>query len=348
MKGYGRLMDVRLEDVARRARVSVSTASRVVNGFESVRGSTRRRVLAALEELNYMPNLQARSLVSGQSKTLGIIVSNLENPFFIDLFCLLEEQAHEQGFEVLLANTNYEPKHLARAVRSMMGRRVAGLIIAVSEDLPPEVHEALRANIPMVCVGSKADDRKELRRVRLDTYTGMRKLVEHLHALGHRSLVYVGHQLSLSTTEERREAFDKTAQQLGVKHTYLPVLGRDGPEAGRDAVRELVHCGIDASAILCLNDNTAIGVLRELRNRNLRVPEDVSVTGFDDVSVGEFSCPSLTTVHIPRREIARMMFRMLTTLDSPPPMQYLIDAEVIIRESTGPYTGNSLLTRAEI
>jgi LacI family transcriptional regulator len=347
--GSDQRMDVRLEDVARRAKVSVSTASRVVNGLESVSGSTRRRVLAALEELNYMPNLQARSLVSGQSKTLGVIVSNLENPFFIDLFRLLEEQAHEQGFEILLANTNYDPKHLERAIRTMLGRRVAGLAIAVSEPLPQEVHEAVRAKIPVVCFGGKDNDQMELGRVRLDTHAGMRKLVEHLHALGHRSMAYVGHQLSLATTEERREAFEETTRRLGIEYTYLAVLERDGPGAGRDAVRELVHRGIDVSAILCLNDNTAIGVLRELRNRNLRVPEDISVTGFDDVILSEFSCPSLTTVHIPRREIARMMFRMLTARDSPtpPPMQYLIDSEVVIRESTGPYRGGGLLLRAE-
>ena len=111
---------MRLEDVAKRARVSVSTASRAVNGLDVVSTATRKRVLAAMEELNYTPNLQARSLVSGQTKTLGIIVSNLENPFFIELFRLLELHARGGGYDVLLANTNYNPDQLARTVRVML------------------------------------------------------------------------------------------------------------------------------------------------------------------------------------------------------------------------------------
>jgi LacI family transcriptional regulator len=336
--------EVRLEDVAKRARVSVSTASRVANGFDAVSAGTRRRVLAAIAELNYTPNLQARSLVSGQSKTLGVIVSNLQNPFFIDLFRLLEEQAHQQGYEVLLANTNYDPQQLSRALRTMLGRRVAGLVFAVSEDLPPEVQDARRANIPVVSM-SAAHSLQDLAIVRFDTHRGMGKLVEHLYALGHRRMAYIGHQLSLATTEERRLAFEETAQKLGVAHTYLEVLERDGPEAGRDAVRALVHRGFDASAILCLNDFTAIGVLRELRSRGLRVPQDVSVTGFDNISLSEFTCPSLTTVHIPRRELARMMLKMIMPGNPrmAAPSSYVIDAEVIIRESSGPFTGSSLL-----
>jgi LacI family transcriptional regulator len=341
--------EVRLEDVARRARVSVSTASRVVNGFEAISSTTRRRVLAAIEELNYTPNLQARSLVSGQNKTLGVIVSNLENPFFIDLFRLIEEQAHRQGYEVLLANTNYDPRQLSRAMRTMLGRRVAGLIFAVSEDLPSEVQDARRANIPVVSMGVGFSARQEPPSVRLDTDKGMRKLVEHLYALGHRRMAYIGHQLSLATTEERRSAFTETAQRLGVEHTYCEVLERDGPEAGRDAVRELVHRGFDASAILCLNDFTAIGVLRELRNRDVRVPQDVSVTGFDNISLSEFTCPSLTTVYIPRLHLARMMLKMVVPSDGPAasPARYVIDAEVIIRESSGPFSGSSLLAPGE-
>jgi LacI family transcriptional regulator len=329
--------------------VSVSTASRVVNGFQAVSSATRRRVLAAIEELNYTPNLQARSLVSGQSKTLGVIVSNLENPFFVDLFRLIEEQAHRQGYEVLLANTNYDPGQLSRAMRSMLGRRVAGLVFAVSEDLPGEVQDARRANIPVVSMSGGNPTQRQPASVRLDTCRGMRKLTEHLYALGHRRMAYIGHRLWLTTTEERRSAFTETADKLGVEHTYLEVLERDGPEAGRDAVRELVHRRFDASAILCLNDFTAVGVLRELRNRNLRVPQDVSVTGFDNIRLSEFICPSLTTVHVPRRQLARMMFKMILPNDgsAAAPSRYVVDAEVIIRESSGPFTGSSLLARGE-
>jgi DNA-binding LacI/PurR family transcriptional regulator len=121
----------------------------------------------------------------------------------------------------------------------------------------------------------------------------------------------------------------------------------DGPAAGRDAVRELVRRGFDASAILCLNDISAMGVLRELRNRNIRVPEDVSVTGFDNINLSEFACPSVTTVQIPCNSVAHMMFKMLTDKQSGErnSTEYVIDTEVVIRESSGPFQGGSLPPR---
>jgi LacI family transcriptional regulator len=344
--------EVTLEDVALRAGVSVSTASRVANGFGAVSALTRRRVLTAIQDLNYTPNLQARSLVSGQSKTLGVIVSNLQNPFFHDLFRLIEEQAHHHGYEVLLANTNYDERQLSRAMRTMLGRRVAGLVFAVSEDLPPEVQDARRANIPIVSMSAAHSTLKDLGIVSLDTGQGMRKLVDHLYALGHRRMAYVGHQLSLATTEERRATFEEMAKRLGFEYAYLEVHDHDGPESGRDAVRELVQRGFNASAIVCLNDFTAVGVLRELRNRNVRVPQDVSVTGFDNISWSEFSCPSLTTVHMSREQLARRMLDYILPGDARKPgakatrSRYVIDAELIMRESSGPFTGSGLLTAA--
>lgn len=335
---------MRLEDVAKKAGVSAATASRVVNGLKSVSPSTRKRVMAAMEQLNYTPNLQARSLVSGQSKTIGMIVSNMENPFFIDFFHLLEAHALANGFEVLLANTNYDPDRLARTLRLMLGRRVSALAIAVSEELPKEVAEVVAAKIPVVCfdTGKVPED---VARIRLNAGKGVQKLIEHLHDLGHRRMAYIGHQTSLKTTEERRAAFFDNAERLGLEH--IAVLGGNGFEAGRDGVRMLANRGFNASAILCVNDLTAFGVLRELRNRNLSVPDDISVSGFDNIWLSEFACPSLTTVHIPRDNVARVMFKMLTAKpeDASLPMDYLVDTEVVIRESTGPYRGGGLLAR---
>ncbi len=122
-----------LEDVAKRARVSSATVSRVLNNLDVVKSSTRARVMKAVAELNYHPNLHARTLAGGQSRTLGIVVSNMENPFFFDVFQSLESDAHAHGYEVVAANTGYEPERLVSSIRLMMGRRVAGLAVIVSE-----------------------------------------------------------------------------------------------------------------------------------------------------------------------------------------------------------------------
>ena len=139
-----------LEQVARRAKVSTATVSRVLNNASVVKGSTRARVVKAIEELKYHPNLHARSLAGGKSRTIGVIVSNLENPFFFDIYKVIESDAHARGYEVVMANTDYRPEQLVTSVRLMIGRRVAGLAMIVSE-MAPELMEELRdSRVPVV------------------------------------------------------------------------------------------------------------------------------------------------------------------------------------------------------
>ncbi len=323
---------MRLEDVASKARVSVSTVSRVVNGYEAVKASTRKRVLAALEEMNYRPNLQARSLVAGRSNTLGIIVSNLENPFFVDIFHAVEKAAHASGYEVLVGNTNYDPGRLMVCIDLFLGRRVAGLAIVVSEQISPALKQLTQTDIPIAIYDAQLPGKRG-GSVRFDYARGMTQLVQHLYNLGHRRMSYIGYPLSLGSTDERRDAFVSAAKRLRVEHRHLVVKQENDLIAGRDAARQLIGSGFDPTAILCVNDLFAVGVLRELHNRGLAVPEQISVTGFDNIQIAEFSSPSLTTINIPRKRIADMLFRSLCG-DEDGTAQYMLDPELIAREST--------------
>src|SRR5687768_14134372 len=140
---------MKLDDVARRARVSTATVSRVLNNADGVRPATRARVLRAVEELNYTPNLNARSLAGGQPTSLGVVVSNIANPFFLDIFCSIEARARQRGYDLIVANTDYSSERLASAVTTIVGRRVAGLALVVSETVPPVV-ATLAARLPIV------------------------------------------------------------------------------------------------------------------------------------------------------------------------------------------------------
>jgi len=324
---------LRLEDVASKAKVSVSTVSRVVNGFESVKPSTRKRVMAVLEKMNYRPNLQARELVAGKSKTLGVIVSNLENPFFAGIFHALEKLAHAAGYEVLLGNTNYSPERLAACIDLFLGRRVAGLAIVVSEQLEAGLPQLAQADIPIAIYDAKLPGQR-CTAVHFDYGKGMRLLVRHLYDLGHRRMAYIGYPLQLGPTEQRRDAFAAATKELGVRQRYVAVEEQSGLVAGREAARQLLDSDFNPTAILCVNDLFAVGVLRELRNREISVPGEMSVAGFDNIEIAEFSSPSLTTVNIPRERIASMLFRSLSSADSPA-SNFLIDPELIVRESTG-------------
>jgi DNA-binding LacI/PurR family transcriptional regulator len=325
-----------LENVARRAKVSTATVSRVLNDTGAVKPTTRARVLKAIAELNYHPNLHARSLAEGKSRTIGMIVSNLENPFFLDIYKTVESDAHAGGYEVVLANTDYRSEQLVSSIRLMIGRRVAGLAVVVSEMDPALIDELQRSRIPVVFYDVGVP-RRNITNVRVNYRRGIEKVVDYLHSLGHLKLGFIGHHAMLGPINERL----KTVLDAVSRHPSIEVRSAadsDTLEGGRRAARALLSTGFAPTALICVNDVTAVGALRELRERGTRVPQDMSVTGFDNVNLSEFCSPPLTTVHIPRERIGHIICHCLipkrgqTLLDQ----EIVIDPEFILRDSTGP------------
>jgi len=327
-----------LEDVAKRAGVSTATASRVLNKAGVVKDSTRRRVLKAAEELRYHPNLHARSLAGVKSHTLGMIVSNIENPFFLDIFCSLEGEAVRQGYEVVVEHTGYRSSRLVASVRSMLGRRIAGLAVIVSEMEHSLIEELTASSLPIVFydVGHPA---RNITNIKVHYEAGMRRTVEYLYSIGHRRMAFIGHHAGLDPLHERLKAFlDTMARYTGEVH-HTTVVSEDSPSGGRRAARQLLDSGFGPTAILCVNDNMALGVLRELKNDGLSVPADVSVTGYDNIGIAEFTCPSLTTVDIPRGQIGKLAFEALIQKQANGAngcREIIIEPQLIVRESTGP------------
>ena len=327
---------MKLEQVARRAKVSTATVSRVLNNADLVKSSTRARVIKAIEELKYHPNLHARSLAGGKSKTIGVIVSNLENPFFFDIYKTIEADAHAHGSEVVMANTDYRSEQLMTSVRLMIGRRLAGLAAIVSEMAPELIEELKESRTPVVFydVGTPCQN---ITNIRVDYRRGIEKVVDYLHSLGHRRLGFVGHHDILGPLNERMKAvMDAVARipELEVR----AAANADTLEGGRLATRALLATGFEPTAIICVNDITAVGALRELRERGLSVPQDISVTGFDNVKLSEFCYPALTTVHIPRDRVGHIISDYL--IPKPNGTQtvgeIVIDPEFVVRDSTGP------------
>jgi DNA-binding LacI/PurR family transcriptional regulator len=324
-----------LEDVAKRAGVGSATVSRVLNGHPGVKSSTRAKVLRAVEQLKYKPNLHARTLAGGRSRVLGIVMANLYNPFFADIYHAIETNALQRGYETLLANSSHDVQLLKASVHRLLGQQVAGL--GVFPEMEPAILEELReAQIPVVLFDAgEAPD--SFTNIHFDHRKGMRMLLDLLHALGHRRITYISAPLFVRPTETRRLEFLETTAHYGAEgHVVVP--SQDGFAGGREATRELLRTGSAPTAILCVNDWVAVGVIRELRNQGLSVPGDVSVTGFDNITMSEFCCPSLTTIHIPRAEIGRLVVAGLVpdASDSPPaPRHIYLDPELVLRESTG-------------
>ncbi len=324
-----------LEEVARRAKVSTATVSRVLNNVSVVKSSTRARVLKAVEALNYHPNLHARSLARGKSRSIGVIVSNIENPFFLDIYKTVEAGAHAQGYDVVMANTDYRSKQLVTSIRLMIGRRVAGLAAIVSEMDPELINELNGNSIPVVFYDVGAP-RENITNIRVNYRRGMETLTDYLYSLGHRRLGFIGHHATLGPINERVNVLlESVARYPDMK--VQTAADADGLEGGRRATRALLSADPRLTAIVCVNDFMAAGALREIRDRGLRVPEDISVTGFDNIRLAQFCYPALTSVHIPRDQIGQIICDALLPGDRKKiEHDIVIDPELVVRESTGP------------
>ena len=324
-----------LVQVASLARVSTATVSRVLNNTGIVRNTTRARVLKAVKELKYSPNLHARSLAGRKNRNIGVIVSNLENPFFLDIFRTIETEARAAGVELVLASTDYRPERLLASVRLMIGLRVAGLAAIVPEVDLSLLGELKDTHTPVVFCGMGTTG-CDTARIRVNYRQGMGQLISYLYGLGHRRLGFLRQDAPAKIADERLNALRQVADLWPELH-LLTAAGTDSLEGGRCATRMLLDSHQKPTAIVCTNDVMAMGALRELRENGIRVPHEVSVAGFDNIEWAQFCHPALTTVHIPRDRIGHIVCDCLMKPEqSLAGSEVVIDAELVVRDSTGP------------
>lgn len=330
-----------LAEVARRAKVSTTTVSRVLNQSALVNPATRKAVERAIRELNFHPNLHARVLAAGKSRSLGLVVSNLENPFFLDIFRAMEQEAQQHAYDVTVHHTGYNRNRLMAAVQQILQNRAAGVAMIVSEMEPALLNDLAASRIPTVIydVGQPGPN---ITSIKVNYERGIRKAVEYLYALGHRRMAFVGHHPGLKPLQGRREAFLATMKEYAGRLQFALAMETDGPAGGQRAARAVLANRPRPTAILCANDFMALGVLGELREQGLAVPGDISVVGYDNIGLAQFAAPPLTTLDIPREAIGRMAFHALTAdksgskAPSELPQEWRVDPELVVRASTAP------------
>ena len=295
---------VSIRDVARRARVSIATVSRAVNRVSSVDPELAKRVWKAVEETGYVPNTQARALVSGRSRILGLIVSEITNPFFPELVQEFENLAVAQGYEVMIGSTNYDPAKTESLFRRMLQRNVDGVAVmtfGVEEEL---VRRLVEREFPLVFVDA-GPDLPNIRVLRVNYAEGIREAVQHLAALGHRRIAFISGPLYMRSAIARRDAFVKSMAELGVEIAPEYVLeGTHTMEGGMAAMEQLAALPELPTAVVCSNDMTAIGALHALERTTHSVPKEISVVGFDDIHLAQFMLPPLTTVRMSCKNLA--------------------------------------------
>jgi DNA-binding LacI/PurR family transcriptional regulator len=289
-------MDIR--SVAALARVSIATVSRTINRVPSVDAKIAKRVWSAIEKLQYFPNTQARALVSGRTRLLGLIVSEITNPFFPELIQSFEDAAVSHGYEILISSTNYDPKRVELCVRRMLERNVEGAAVMTFGIEQPMLEQLAARRLPLVFVDVRPE-RPFTTALVVDYQKGIREAVQHLAVMGHKDIAFISGPLHVHSAHSRLQAFRKAMREIGSRPAdELMVEGNHTADGGFEATQKLLLRPAQPTAILCSNDMTALGALRAFQEKGLRVPEDISIIGFDDIHIAQYTAPPLTTIRM--------------------------------------------------
>ncbi|MGB9181888.1 MAG: LacI family DNA-binding transcriptional regulator [Pyrinomonadaceae bacterium] len=329
---------MRIKDVAREAGVSTATVSHVINNTRFVSAETRERVERAIEKCGYYPNAHARSLASGRSQMLGVIVSDIANPFFPELVKSIEAEAFKRGYDVLLLNTNYDAERTSHYVRRIIQRKAAGVALMTSELDLSLIDELARRHISVVFLdlGSVGPCMSNLI---VDYAAGIQEAVRHLVEFGHQRFAYVGGPNRLRSAVKRFEAFrDSLAEYLPTAPPPEIYEGDFRMESGQRIAREMLSAGELPTAVVAANDMMALGVMRELRAAGIHIPRDISIVGFDDIAFASLTDPPLTTVCLPREELGqRAVEALMSSIEQPEKqgVEIHVQTYLVKRASTG-------------
>lgn len=329
--------NVTIADIATKAQVSISTVSRVLNDTAPVTAETRQIVLDAMEALNYQPNIFAQGLASGQSMTVGVLTQHIHSPVYARLIRGILEGIDHSSYTPLFVDGYWQQVREERLVETLLRRRVDGLIV-LGGSMSAEKLRDTACQVPLIIFGHDVPG-LESQCLQLDDYEGAYKATEHLIALGHRRIAHVTGNLDHTDAVARREGYLQALRNSRIEPIpELVVEGEYTEQSGLLAMEMLFGRGRTFSAVFAANDESAYGVRLALYRRGFRVPEDISLVGFDDIPSSAYTTPPLTTVHQPATEIGLAAAQAILKLMRDEPFELpQISMELIIRESTSRY-----------
>ena len=333
-----------LKAIAASAGMSSATLSRVLNHPELVRSDLRARAEAALARTGYVPHGAARSLRSRQTRTMGAVIPTVDSALFAKLVDGLQQTIHQHGFQLLLASTNYSPAREAGEVRALIERGVDAMML-VGRSRSPEVYELLRAQgVPFVTT-CHYDPAAPWPSLGWDNAAAAQRIADYLLDIGHRKFgVIVGITAENDRASDRLLGFSRALALRGVELPASHIFERPYtvPEA-RSAMATLLRLSDPPTAVLCGNDILAYGALQECLWQNLRVPQEISITGFDNIEMAAHCRPGITTLHVPAFELGQRAARMLLAAQAQGslPEHLCIDLELIVRDTTAPPQGSA-------
>ena len=331
-----------IADVARRARVSIATASRVMNNSDHpVSDATRRRVLKVVAEMGFEPSQVARALATRQTRTIGVIVGDTSDPYFSAIVRGIEDVARENGYIVIVCNSDRIPQVELTYVRTLLNHRVDGLILAGGGLTDPDYLREMRALVDRmdkrgVSLVVLSEHLIPAHQVTIDNYAAVRDAAEYLIRLGHRDIGMISGPDGVNTTLLRTDGYRQALQAAGIQFDPARVIpGNFSYRGGILAVEQFLASGSLPTAILAANDESAIGAMVALKQHGLRIPADISLVGFDDILATQYVDPPLTTIQVPLQEMGAIGMRQLVRLLNGEKLEpvYLLKHTLIERQS---------------
>lgn len=334
-----------MKDVAKRARVSVSTVSHVLNGTRKVSAATRGEVLAAVEELSYRPNLLAKGLKTRRTFTIGLLISDIQNAFFTSVVRGVEDVALSRGYHLFLCNTDEDASREDEYVTELAKKRVDGLMVAPSAPRDNHARRLRAEGVPFVFVDREVEG-VEAGVVSVDNAMGTQLIAEHLVGLGHERIGMISGPLDKASGYERYTGLRGALSDLGAGlDDALVRFGDFRTSSGREGAEELMGLPSPPTALVTANNQMTLGALLAVAGMGLRVPADVSVVGFDDPEWAPITDPPLTTIAQPTYQMgvraAEMLLDRIEDGSEQEPEKVLLEPWLIVRESTAPPGGGT-------
>ncbi|MGB9820293.1 MAG: LacI family DNA-binding transcriptional regulator [Pseudothermotoga sp.] len=323
---------ITIKDIAIRAGVSINTVSRALNNKPDISAQTKQKVLQAAKELGYIKDSNALSLKNGKTRIIGVVFEDSSNPFYAEVFKGIEFSARKHGYQIILMNTERDYINEIQAVRTLIEKRVDGMIISPTQFDDKDIEHLTNLDYPFVILGVHFEN-SQLDEVYSDDFTGGYLATQHLLQRGRRKILMINGYMYKSVAKMRYLGYVKAMQEYGLQPYHMVEI-EEGYESSFNKIIELRNLEYDA--IFCFNDVFAIAALKALRTLGKDVPEDVSIVGYDDISYASFVHPTLTTVRIDKFQEGIIAFELLYEKlngKRDNPKQVVLDVDLVVRES---------------
>jgi DNA-binding LacI/PurR family transcriptional regulator len=329
-------MPVSIYDIAKEARVSPSTVSRALENHPRIGAATKKRIQELAKEMGYVPNTVAKGLIANKTWTIGMVLASISDPFMGRVVEGVEQAAIEAGFNVFISTSQNDPQRETAAIEVLKQRRVDGIIVIASHLSDHYSQFFERSKVPIVVINEQKPG-ETLHFVTVDDVQGAQLAVEHLLALGHHRIGYVGISNRPKSNEYRLKGYLDALAAAGIAPDPTLIFSandiEDHAKRGEASLAPLLSAG--ATAVFCYNDTAAIGLLSACHKSGIAVPDTLSIIGFDDIEMATYTLPPLTTIRQPRFELGRQAMQMvLALLDAQEPENQIVSGVLVMRETT--------------